>query len=351
MAEAAASGRVRVGIAGLGRSGWGIHAATFRDLQDRYEIVAATDPDPGRRAEAQEKTGCRPCATFEELIARPEVEVVVIATPNHMHGPQAIAAAESGKHIVVEKPFALSTAEADRVIVAGERTGRIIAPFQNRRYEGVYRKLREIIDSGLIGRVVHARVMAHRFSRRWDWQTLKRFGGGELNNTGGHLIDQAVQLFGDTDPQVFCLTDRALTSGDAEDHLKVILYGKGRPTVEVELTHAGAFPQDLWLVMGTSGGIRVTRTAVEWKWVDWSKMPPRPVETQPMPDRSYNADKITWETGRWDEAELGPQPPLSQPYYEDLYRTLREGAPLAITPRSVRTLIAVLEECHRQADA
>jgi predicted dehydrogenase len=70
--------------------------------------------------------------------------------------------------------------------------GRVLAPFQNRRYEPHFNKVKEIVASGKLGQIVQIRMAWHSFGRRWDWQTLREFGGGQLANNGPHLLDQAL---------------------------------------------------------------------------------------------------------------------------------------------------------------
>ena len=335
---------LRVGIAGLGRSGWNIHAKTFQGLSDLYQVVAVADADAERRSEAEKTFGCRAYAKFDELIADDEPDLLVVASPNLYHVEHAIAGMRSGKHVVCEKPFALSASEADAAIDATLETGKVLAPFQNRRYEPHFLKVREVIDSGVLGRVLQIRMSWHGFSRRWDWQTLQEFGGGLLNNNGAHLLDQALVLFGDHDPELFVDLQQALTSGDTEDHVKVILHAPGAPTIDVELTSASAYPAERWHIMGTAGGLHGTMDRLDWKWVDWSVMPDRPVDRFPTPDRGYNREELQWKTGTWTKPEDFPGEYVM--FYRDLYRTLRHGADLYVTPTSVRRQIALLEKCR-----
>ena len=118
-------------------------------------------------------------------------------------------------------------------------------------YDPDFIQIRKVIASGKLGRIVMIKQTWHSFGRRWDWQTLRKFGGGTLNNTAPHAIDQLLQLFGKKEAQVFCHLERTLTLGDADDHVKIILKAKGQPMIDLELTSACAYPQEHWLVMGT----------------------------------------------------------------------------------------------------
>jgi len=335
---------IRVGLAGLGRSGWGIHGAALDCLKDHYRITAIADADPARRQEAVKRWDCRAHETFGALAADAEVELLVVATPNHLHTEHTIQALKAGKHVVCEKPMALSAADADRMIETARQTEKVLTIFQNKRYAPDFRKVREVIRSRKLGRIVQIRIAIHRFARRWDWQTLKEFGGGELNNTCPHFLDQALLLFGSKEPEVFCEITRTLTSGDAEDHCKIVLRADGAPTMDIEVTHACAYPQNLWHVMGTRGGLTGDGAKLKWRYVDFSKLPPRPVEKKPVPDRTYNREELPWQEESWTMPEHPPKNGV--PFYHDVLRTLRHGAPPAVTPESVRRHIVVLQRCR-----
>ena len=149
---------IRVGIVGLGRSGWNIHAKTILGLREGFELAAVTDPDAERRNEAVAACGgCRAYEDFETMIGDKTLEPIVVASPNRFHTGHSIAALKAGKHVVCEKPFALTTEDADRTIEAAEDAERVVAPFQNRRYEPHLLKVKEIINSGILGQIVQIR--------------------------------------------------------------------------------------------------------------------------------------------------------------------------------------------------
>jgi len=336
-------GKVKVGIAGLGRSGWDIHAMIFEKMSDKYRVVAVSDPIEERRREAVEKFGCKTYSEFDHLIKDDEVELIVVATPSHLHAPCTIKALEAGKHVVCEKPMATNLAEADAMIETAKKTGKILTIFQNSLFAPDYLKVKEVIRSGKLGRIILVRICNHSFGRRWDWQTLKKFGGGELRNNGVHLIIQGLQLLGNKEPEVFCDLQRTLTLGDAEDHVKIILKAPDSPLIDIEVTRACAYPQDHWLVMGTQGGLIGSYSSLKWKYFNPKDLPPRQVETSPIPDRSYNREDIPWKEENWSSDAAYQSSGIA--FYEELYNTLRHGAPLAVTPEMVRRVMRVIEKC------
>jgi predicted dehydrogenase len=336
-----------VGIAGLGRSGWNIHAKTLLGLKERFQVVAVADNSAERVKEAVAMCGCKPYENVEGLLNDKDIGLVIVATPNHLHTEHTIGALKRGKHVVCEKPFALNTPDADRTIDVAKQTGLTVAPFHNRRYEPHLQQVRKVIDSGVLGQVLQVRITWHSFGRRWDWQTLREFGGGALNNNGSHLLDHALVIFGDGEPEIFAdVRQTSMTSGDADDHFKVVLHGNGHPTVDCELTNASAYIQDRWHVMGTCGGLRGNTDKLEWKWVDFSKMPPRPVERTPPTGRSYNSEKLDWKSETWTAPT--DSTPVAVQFYTDLFQTIRAAKPLVITPQSIRRLIWVIEQCRKR---
>ena len=343
---------LRVGIAGLGRSGWGIHASYLRTAPALYSIAAVADLIPDRVAQAAAELGCRAHPDAESLIADPDLDLVVVATYNPTHAKYAEMALRAGKHVLCEKPFGLMVADVDAMAAAAKVSGRVLVPFQQRHYEKDFLKVKEICESGLIGDVFRIRLCWHAFGRRWDWQTSRAMAGGNLNNNGPHVGDQAVTLFGDILPdKVWAETGGYLRSGDAEDDLKFILQGAGRPTVEVELANVWAYGQERWTVCGTRGGLHGSDKHLEWKWVDFDAMPPRPLDFASTPDRSYNGETLEWRTGSWDAepspANLGagapPPPAPTIEFYENLYRVITEGAAPTIDLEQARRRVATME--------
>ncbi|MEW5814069.1 MAG: Gfo/Idh/MocA family oxidoreductase [Spirochaetota bacterium] len=336
---------VKVGIAGLGRSGWDIHAAILAKLNEKFELVSVFDLDSKRQKQAKDRFNCRTYSNYDEFLEDRDTELVIIALPNYLHASYSMEALNVGKHVLCEKPMSTSLRDADMMIAAASKACKVLTIFQNQRYAPDFQVVKRIIDSGCLGRIVLIRIARHGFGRRWDWQTLKRFGGGTLNNTGPHILDQALVLFGDEQPSVYCRMEKTLTLGDAEDHVKVIISGKNSPTIEIEITAACAYPQPMWLVMGTQGGLSGTEERLQWKFFNPAELPVRKVETTPTPDRSYNSEDIPWTEDMWELEKGGSHGEID--FYLDLYETLVYDKPLVITPESVWRQIWLLDKCHK----
>ena len=339
---------IRVGIAGLGRSGWGIHCRLLEPLAEEFKIVAVFDKSLERLQEAHERFGAKGYDNYADLCKDADVEVIIVAMPSSLHASCSMQALEAGKHVVTEKPMAGNLEDAEAMVATAQRTKRVLSIFQNYRYHAAYRQLKSVIDSGVLGRIVQTRIAFHGFARRWDWQTLKKYDGGSLNNTGPHPIDLALQLFGDVEPEVFCIRDKTLTLGDADDHVKLILHKEGSPTCEVEVTSACTYGQDKWLVMGTQGGLSGTDKKLSWRYFKPEQLEARQVSEESFENRSYCNEDLPLEEHSW-ELDKEAFCPGEEDFYKELYACIRDDGPVPVTPASVIRQMRVMEQARTLA--
>ena len=358
--------KIRVAVIGQGRSGRNIHTEHLKQ-DDRFRIMAVVDALPERRERAARDYGCDVYADFHELFARKDLDLVVNSTFSHLHVPVTLELLQAGFNVLCEKPLAARAAEVDQVIEAAQKSGKLLAVYQNSRYAPYFEKVREVIDSGVLGRIVQIAIQFNGFSRRWDWQTLREWNGGNLMNTGPHPLDQALVLFGPGEPEVRCFMDRTEegSSGTAENHVKLLLSGRGHPVIDLEISSCCAYPSFTYNVYGSRGGMKGTTSAMEWRYFIPGDEPQRPLDKNPIQNEEglpvYLSEKMTWHTGRWpteQEAEASQaeyssaaapvQGGMTRKFYSMLHRTLTEGVPLEVTLEQVRRQIAVIEEAHRQ---
>lgn len=339
---------VRVGIVGLGRSGWNMHAAALTG-HPGYRVAAVADPVAARRSEAAQLLGCATYVEASDVVSSTDVDTVVLATPSHTHHRLALDALAAGKHVVVEKPMAQSVAEIDEMIDAANEADRIITCFQQRRLEPALTAIQEIVASGRLGRLVLIHRVRNRFMRRADWQTLRKYGGGELANYGAHLIDQMLTLLGDSPTVAFTDLQHTVGAGDAEDHVKVCLRADSGVVADIEYSLCAAFPRDEWDVIGVEGGVHVSGDTLRVRWLDTDSLDPLSADEGPPADRSYhNGEQIAWREDtvdvKYDDTLLALR------YYDRLHAALTGDGPVFVTPESVRRQIDVIERCRAQAD-
>ncbi|MBQ43248.1 MAG: oxidoreductase [Gemmatimonadetes bacterium] len=348
---ATTAGPIRVGILGQGRSGLDIHARFFTRSPRHYRIAAISDLLRERRTRAESELGCDTYRDYRQLLARDDIDLVVNSLPSHLHPAVTAEALSAGHHVVCEKPLAWKVADVDRVIDAARAARRILAPFQQSRYSPDFQKILQVIDSGVLGEIVQIKISANGFARRWDWQTLQEFRGGNLLNTGPHFVDQAVCLMGFRQPKVaFCHMGRANTYGDAEDDFRAILQRRNAPTIDLEISSCCAYSGDTYIVNGTHGGLSGGGGGLRWRYFDPKKAPGQKLIRAPLPGPSYCRENLTFTERTWspNEAQRDRFSFMSKRFYDHLFKVLRKGAPLDITPRQVRVQVGVMEECHRR---
>ena len=136
---------------------------------------------------------------LDAMLADPSVELVVVATPNTSHFEVAGRSLKAGKHVVVDKPFTIATRDADALIELSQKSGRLLSVFQNRRWDGDFLTVKEILSKSLLGHLAEYESRFDRFRpavnpNKWREQSLP--GSGVLYDLGSHLIDQALVVFG-----------------------------------------------------------------------------------------------------------------------------------------------------------
>ena len=344
--------KIRVGIIGQGRSGHDIHArALVQQVPDLYTVTAVADPTPRQLESTVLGKDVARLSDYRELFKRKDIDLIVNASPSHLHVPLTREALEAGFDVLCEKPFARRVSDVDMLIAAAERTGHRLAVFQQSRFSPAFRTMRKVIEDGLLGRVSLVKIAYNGFGRRWDWQTLQEYNGGSLLNTGPHPVDQALQLFGtDQMPRVCCVMDRATTFGDAEDVVKLVLSGPGRPTIDVEICSCAHYTPYAYVANGTNGSLAGTMEHLDWKYFLPQEAPKQALTREPLVGRVWCSEDLRWHTGSWDFPKDGPAlfDLMARDFYRGLHETLVDGKPLVVTLQHVRQQIAVMEESHRQ---
>ncbi|WP_267382291.1 MULTISPECIES: oxidoreductase [unclassified Sphingomonas] len=241
---------LRVGLLGYGFSGKTFHAPLIA-ASDRLMLCAVASRDAAKVH--ADLPGIRVDADPLAIIRSPDIDLIVIATPNEAHAPLALAAIEAGKHVVIDKPFALDLAEARSVVAAATRADRQLSVFHNRRWDSDFLTVRDAIAAGMIGDIVHFESHLDRFRPevRDRWRERAGPGSGVWFDLGPHLVDQALQLFGLPDliqASLACQRPGAVT----DDWAHVILfYGQRRVILHAGMLVAGGTHR--FVAHGTEG--------------------------------------------------------------------------------------------------
>lgn len=347
--------KLRVVILGQGRSGAGIHGKYLVTDNEKYEIVAVVDPIKERRERAEKEYGCKAYEHYSELYKRDDIDLIINAAPSHMHVPITLELLERGYNVLSEKPLAGKAEEVDKLIETSSKGDNRLFVFQQSRFAPYFKKVREIIDSGVLGRIIQVSIAFNGFVRRWDWQCITECNGGSLLNTGPHPLDQALQLFGtDMLPEVTCIMDRVNTFGNAEDYVKIILKGNNRPVIDLEISSCCAYPSFTYNIQGQYGGLNGSMQHIDWKYYKIDEAPEQHLIKTPLRtidgEPAYCVEDLKWYEESWDVPEDKKDlfNAMCREYYDCLYNTLVKNEQFEIKLEEVKNQIAVIEECHRQ---
>lgn len=338
---------LHVALIGYGKGGEVFHAPLI-DAVPGLRLSAVVTGDPGRGRAARERyPGITVYPTVAALWADADrYEIAVVTTPNDTHAPLARAALESGMAVVVDKPFALTSAQARELTDLADKLGRVLTVYQNRRWDADFLTLWQLIEEGTLGRV-------HRFESRFErWRphakaTWRESGGvetgaGILYDLGPHLIDQAVNLFGPV-ASVYAEIDARREGVSADDD------------VFLALDHARGTRSHLWMSALTAQSGPRFRVLGDQGAFTSHGMDPQEARL----NAGERADAADW--GVVPERDWGvlgvdgrTRPvPSARGAYPEFYAGVRdavgEGEPLPVEPHEVIHGLRVIEAARRSA--
>lgn len=345
--------KLNVAIIGQGRSGRDIHGAFFKsEANTLYNVVAVVDEIELRRERAREEYGCDVYADYRQLYGRKDIDLVVNSTYSYMHYPVTMDLLTHGFNVVVEKPFCARVEEAEAMIRAAKENGVMLSVFQQSHLAPYYRRIREILASGVLGDIQQISIHFNGFARRWDWQTSLRYGGGGMRNTGPHPLEQALDILDmDTLPAIASRLGSVNVSGDADDYCKIVMLAPGKPVIDVEISSCDAYNDYNYNIQGSRGCLRATLSHLKYKYYKPEDEPARPLILEPICTEdlypAYCREQLTWH--EFEEELTGSAfDSAVKLYYNNIYAHLTEGEELIIKPEKIKLQVALYEEVFRQ---
>jgi scyllo-inositol 2-dehydrogenase (NADP+) len=247
---------IRAAVIGFGNGGRTFHTA-FISAVPGLELAAIVQRKGEEAAEAYPKATIY--RSVEEMLGDESINLVSVTTSNQTHFEIGRECLLAGKHTVIDKPFALTSAEAAELIALGRERNLVLSAFQNRRWDGDFKTVRNVLESGVLGRLVVFESHYDRFRqepRLNMWKESGLYGGGQLYDLGTHIIDQALQLFGTPEKitaNIRTERDRALNDDAFDIRLGYIGETEKNLTVWLRSTMTAAIAGPRFTLHGTEG--------------------------------------------------------------------------------------------------
>jgi UDP-N-acetyl-2-amino-2-deoxyglucuronate dehydrogenase len=320
--------KIRFGLVGCGRISSN-HFDAIAKHADRAEVVAVCDIDPAALKAAAERTGARPYADLDGLLADPNVDAVVLCTPSGLHAEQGIRAAAAGKHVVTEKPMATRWDDGKRLVHACDAAGVRLFVVKQNRLNPTIQAVKRAMEQGRFGRIylVTVNVFWQRPQEYYDaakWRGTWEFDGGAIMNQASHYVDLLDWLIGPVE-SVHAETATLARRIETEDSGIVAIRWRSGAIGSLNVTML-TYPKNLEgsiTILGEKGTVRVGGMAVN-QIERWEFAEPRP-EDAGIRESNYGTPSV-----------YGVGHPL---YYENVITSLRgEGVAMTDGREGLRSL-------------
>ncbi len=320
--------KVNAGIVGYGPAfGMGKHHAEFINSNTGMKVIAVCDTDTGRLAAAEEELpGVATYDSMSAMLKDDQVNLVIIITPHNTHARLAVQALSAGRHVVVEKPMCTSAADARKMVAAAEANDRMLSVFHNRRWDGDFLTIKQIIARGLLGEIFEVEAYMGNWSppRDW-WREDKTISGGAFFDWGAHILDWTLQI---VDKPIVDVTGffhkRVWLKRTNEDQVRAVIRFEDNVQADVTISSIARISRPKWRILGDRG-------ALEGHW-------------------SGDTIKVVTEVdGLPVSMDVPILPAAREEYYKNIAAHLRKGADLICKPQEAALTICVMDAAERSA--
>lgn len=330
---------IKTALCSFGMSGRVFHAP-FIDMHPGFSLYAVMERS--KQLASGIYPGIKTFRSLDELLADPLVELVIVNTPNSTHYSYARQAIEAGKHVIVEKPFTVTSEEGAKLIALAARHKVRLSVYHNRRYDSDFRTVAKVVGSGLLGNIIEAEIHYDRFREELSPKVHKETPGpgtGALYDLGSHLIDQALILFG-MPAAVFADVAIFRPASQVDDYFELLLfYPAHRVRLKCSYLVREALPG--YIFHGTKGSFIKPKTDVQETKLQAGEKPGTPgwgVEPESEKgllhtekDGTVIRDYIPSETGNYAD------------YFEGIFQAIRKNEAVPVDPADAVNVIRLIE--------
>jgi len=330
------------GILSYGMSGKLFHAP-FVNAHSGFKLHAVTERT--RKAAEERYPGIRSYDSVSELINDPEIELVIVNTPNNTHFEYAKEALQAGKHVLVEKPFAVSSKQAKELFELARTAGRKVMVYHNRRWDSDYLSLKKVLESGKLGNLIEAHFRFDRYRREIGPKVFKETdipGSGVAYDLGSHMLDQAISLFGQPLKSVK-VTGAFRENSQVDDYVSIHLMYPNRLNVFLTASLLVADPLPAYVMHGTLGSYIKDRTDLQETQL-LTEMSPLNQGFGIEPKEKQGILTIVDGTGEKVSASFGVGKGNYLGLFDAVYAHIRENKPYPVKEEEIVWQMEILEQ-------
>ena len=330
---------IKTGICSYGMSGKLFHAP-FIDNHPGYELTAIVERHNNDSRERYPRAQLY--RSIEELIANDSIQLIIINTPTHLHFDNAKAALNAGKNIVVEKPFTVTVKEAEELASLARSKNLFLSIYQNRRYDGDFRAVKDVIEKQLLGELREVEIRYDRYRPVPAGKPHKEGdlpGAGIIYDLSPHLVDQALQLFGWPDA-LFADVWKMRNEVKAKDYFELLFYYRSM-RIRLKATCIARETVPAYMLHGMRGSFLQQRSDLQEVQLNAGVVPsleswcPPPSQPDGLLHTEINGEVI--------RSHLTSTPGNYMGYYDDVYKALTAGAPNPVPAEDGIKTIRIIE--------
>lgn len=335
--------KIITGIASFGMSGKVFHAPL---LSNHLGFRIKTIVERSKYEAAELYPEVRVIRDFDKMLEDKEIELIIVNTPDHTHYDLALEAINAGKHVIVEKPFTQTLEQAYSLIEAAKKKNVMLSVFQNRRWDGDFLTVQQIIQKNLLGNLVEFESHFDRyrnFIQAGTWKEKAESGTGTLYNLGSHLIDQAVVLFGT--PDAVCAEIKILRPGGEVDDCFDIRLSYNYIKVTLKASYLVREPGPKYFLHGVNGsflkwGLDVQEDALKAGGIPGSK------GWGAEPEQYWGVLNTDIDDLHF-KGKIETLPGNYLAYYDNIYDHIVKGKPLAVKAEQAAETIKIIQAVYR----
>lgn len=337
--------KIKLGIVGFGFMGH--YDAKMMATFDDIDLVAVADTNPEQMKDAPE--GVETYGSLDEMLEKADINVVMVSTPNPSHPEMVKKAAAAKKHVICEKPAAMSVAEFDEMAAACKGNGVIFTVHQQRRWDKDYRIMKEVYDRKIVGDMYVIKSELYGFNGNMhDWHVYPEMGGGMLYDWGVHLIDQMLDMVKSEIVSIYADV-RNVINEKVDDYFNILMKFKNGITAEIELGTYYLTPKRGWFIGGNKGSAMIDGFGGEGKIVRTAHLlenvPGKITMTAAGPTRSFGPAP----EGLLLEEPLPEVQTNQRDYFVHFLKAFNKEEEIIVKPEQVRRGLCVMDAVRESA--